>query len=368
MALRIQTNIAALNAHRNLAISDTGMAKSLERLSSGYRVNRAADDAAGLAMSNKFITQIRSMAVASRNASQANSLLQIAEGGTDQISSILQRLKELATQAASANSAQNLSDINTEATALKAEIDRIANSTTFQGTSLLTGWGTHTSTKTFTVDNTYDFSVVNATAATYSVAASAGVSITIKNLTTSVSQTLTVAAGANTYDFSSMGISFKTSINAAVTVASLAAAALDGVVVGVTDATFQIGETNTSNYQISFQIAAATKASLSVDTQVDLSTASGASTAMGKIDAAIGALNTLRASIGATMNRLDYTAANLATATENASAANSVIKDVDMAAEMTSFTKNQILVQAGTSMLAQANSSPQLVLSLFGGR
>ena len=141
MSLRIQTNTMALNTHRQLSMSDSGLTKSLEKLSSGYRVNRAADDAAGLSMSSKFVAHVRSMNVASRNASQANSLLQIAEGGMDQLGNILSRLKELATQAASANSSANLSDINAEASALKSEIDRIANSTTFQGTALLTGYG-----------------------------------------------------------------------------------------------------------------------------------------------------------------------------------------------------------------------------------
>jgi len=370
MALRIQTNIAAINAHRQLSISDSNMAKSLERLSSGFRINRAADDAAGLSMSSKFVAQIRSLGVATQNVSQANSLLQIAEGGMDQIGNILTRLKELATQAASANSSANLTDINAEAQKLLAEIDRIANSTTFQGTALLTGYGTKSSANTLTAANAYDLDVSGAASHVYSVSYSvtAAGTITIKDMTTSVSQNLTAAAGAATYNFTALGISFKTTGgDAQSTILAGVATDLGTMSVDTSDVTFQIGETNNVNYQISFQIEDVQKSALSVGS-IDLSTISGAQSAMTSIDNAIAALASARASIGAIQNRLSYTAANLSVAIENANAANSVIKDVDMAAEMTNFTKTQILVQAGTAMLAQANSSPQLVLSLFGGR
>jgi len=367
MSLRIQTNSAAINSQRQLSISDTAMSKSLEKLSSGYRINRAADDAAGLSMSNKFTAQVRGLNVASRNASQANSLLQIAEGGMDQIGGILARLKELATQAASANNSQNLTDINAEALALTSEIDRIANSTTFQGTALLTGFGTKTSGNTLTAANAYDLSVSGSGQAVYSVATTDGTTITMRDLATNVTQTLSKGAGASTYNFTTFGVSFKTN-GAADQSAILAGVVTDlaQLSVSTSNADFQIGETNGTNYRISFSITSTTTTSLSVtSTSVDLSSATGAKSAMDYIDWAIGQLSSARASIGATQNRLDYTSANLATAIENASSANSVIKDVDMASEMTSFTKNQILVQAGTAMLAQANQSPQLILSLL---
>jgi flagellin len=367
MGLRIQTNVAAINAHRQLSITDSALAKSIERLSSGFRVNRAADDAAGLAMSNKFVAQIRAMGAASRNTSQATSLLQIAEGGMDQVTNILTRLKELATQAASANSSANLDDINEEATALKAEITRIANSTTFQGTALLTGYGIHSVDKTLTAANAYGLNVDNAADAQYSVTGTESVSIVIKNMTTSVSQTLTVkASGAQTYDFDALGISFKTTAAAtASTIAGLIDTALDEMCVNIDSVAFQVGETNGSNYQLFFKIENIEATSLSVD-GIDLSSLTGAQSAMDSIDNAITQLNTTRAKIGAVQNRLGYTYANLAIAVENAGAANSVIKDVDMASEMTMFTKNQILLQAGTAMLAQANMAPQQVLALFG--
>ena len=368
MGLRIQTNTQAINAHRALWTNDIQMAKSLERLSSGFRVNRAADDAAGLSMSMKFVADIRAMGAASRNVSQASSLLQIAEGGEDQIVAMLQRLKELATQAASANSSANLTDLNTEAQKLLSEIDRIANSTTWQGTVLLNGYGIKSVDKTMTALNVYDFNVDNAADSQYSVAGvdSTGV-ITIKRLSDSVSQSISVNAGAGTYNFSTLGISFKTSAAFTGTTASAMGVSLDGMSVNIDSITFQVGEKNGSNYQIQFKIDDSRATALSVNA-INLSTMSGAQTAMDKVDAALVALSTIRAGIGAAMNRLEYSSSNLAIAIENASAANSVVRDVDMAAEMTTFTKTQILIQAGTAMLAQANSSPQLVLSLFGGR
>lgn len=370
MALRIQTNVTALNAHRQLEISDSNMAKSLERLSSGYRVNRAADDAAGLAMSSKFVAQVRSLSVASRNTSQANALLQIAEGGFDQITNILTRLKELVVQAASANSNANLTDIDAEASKLLSEIDRIAGSTTFQGTALLTGYGTKTSANSLTAANAYDLNVSGAAGHIYSVSYStaAAATITMKDMTTSVSQNIAAKAGASTYNFSTFGISFKTTGgDAQSTILNGVATDLATMSVNTANSDFQIGEYNGNNYRISFMIDDVQTAALSVtDAGIDLTSIATAQTAMDAIDNAISALASYRASIGAIQNRLSYTSANLAIAIENASAANSVVKDVDMAAEMTTFTKNQILVQAGTAMLAQANMSGQLVLSLFG--
>lgn len=367
MSLRIQTNIAAMNAHRQLTISDTAMGKSLERLSSGYRINRAADDAAGLAISSSLSAQVRSLTVASRNTSQATSLLQVAEGGMDQINNILGRLKELATQAASANNSGSLTDINNEASSLLTEIDRIASSTTFNGDVLLTGYGTKTSANTLTAANAYGLDVSGAAGHIYSVSMADGDGITLKDLSTNETQTLTTQGSGGTYDFTSFGISFKTN-SADAQSAILAGVTTDfgaSLSVNTSNKTFQVGEKNTGDYQISFQIDDVQKASLSVST-IDLSSLSGAQSALTSIDSAIEALASSRADIGAIQNRLSYTYANVSVSVENLSAANSVIKDVDMAAEMTMFTKNQILLQAGTAMLAQANMAPQSVLSLFG--
>jgi flagellin len=154
MGLRIQNNISAMNAHRQLTISDSALSKSLERLSSGYRINRAADDAAGLSISQAFRADIASYKVASRNTAEANSLLQVAEGATDQIGNMLTRLKELATQAASSNAASNLDKINAEGNKLIDEIDRIAESTEYAGSKLLNGtFGVSVSGGTFTASD-----------------------------------------------------------------------------------------------------------------------------------------------------------------------------------------------------------------------
>jgi flagellin len=275
MGLRIQNNIAAMNAHRHLQVSDAGLSKSLERLSSGYRINRAADDAAGLAISQGLRADIASYKVASRNVSEANAMAQVAEGAYDQIGNMLVRLKELATQAASANAGDDRGKINAEATALINEIDRISDATEYAGTGLLTG---EAATQVFQVGSTGD-------------------------------------------DFSQISVSFAT---------------VSSVTLGV----------DTSS--------------------ISLAQATDAQDALTEIDDAIDTLNESRGDLGAIQNRLGYAGANLATTIENVQAAESVIRDVDMAAEMTTFTKNQILLQAGTAMLAQANMAPQVVLSLFG--
>lgn len=366
MSLRIQTNIAAMNAHRQLTSSDTAMGKSLERLSSGYRINRAADDAAGLAISSSLSAQIRSLTVASRNTSQATSLLQVAEGGMDQINNILGRLKELATQAASANNSGSLTDINNEATSLLTEINRIANSTTFNGDVLLTGYGTKTSANTLSAANAYELNVDGAAGHVYSVSMADGDGITVTDMSTATTQTLTTLAAGGTYSFTSFGISFKTnSADAQSAILAGVQTDLGTISVDTSAKTFQVGEKNTGNYQISFQFDDVQKEALSVS-GIDLTSIAGAQSALDSIDTAISALASSRADIGAIQNRLAYTYANVSVSVENLSAANSVIKDVDMAAEMTTFTKNQILLQAGTAMLAQANMAPQAMLSLFG--
>jgi len=273
MGLRIAHNIAAMNAHRWLTISSAGLDKSLERLSSGYRINRAADDAAGLAISQTFRAEISSLKVASRNASEATAALQVAEGAVDQISNILVRLKELATQAASANAGNDRDKIAAEATELMTQIDILATSTEYAGESML--------------DGSY------------------------------------IAAE------------------------------------------FQVGANNASDNRVSVTIGDFRTSAINGGFTVDLTTAASAQTAMDDISGAIDYVNAQRGNIGAYQNRLDYVAANIATMVENKQAAESVIRDVDMAAEMTTFTKNQILVQSGTAMLGQANISPQVVLTLL---
>jgi flagellin len=376
MGLRIQNNIAALNAHRQLQISDSGLSKSLERLSSGYRINRATDDAAGLAISQQFRADIASYKVASRNASEAGSLLQVAEGALDQMGNMLTRLKELATQASSANAGSNVAKIDAEAQELIDEIDRIATSTKYAGTNLINGtFGVGISS---TSDVTLSDGVVDA------IGMTAGQSVTV--------QVSEVSATAGTYDiemtyngntqklhdvstpgtgeqddvyFAAFGI--KLTVNSSITGLT---AADELVADNGGNSSFQIGAENEGDNQITFSIGNARSSELgnseSTNGLTDIDLETDATTALDIVDAAIDDLTGIRGDIGANQNRLMYASANLSVTIENVTASESVIRDVDMAAEMTTFTKNQILLQAGTAMLAQANMAPQQVLSLFG--
>jgi len=372
MGLRIQNNIAAMNAHRQLSIADAGLGRSLERLSSGFRINRAADDAAGLSVSQEFRADIASYKVASRNVSEGNALLQTAEGAMDQVGNMLTRLKELATQAASANAGTNMDKINAEGNELLLEINRIANSTTYAGTSLVDGtFGVVDSgTGTFTsVEGLSGVSGLQASTTYTMTVVTSGVGEDDITVTTSTgSQTINDVArassgGTSEVSFGGLGLTITMNDNFTSTLASTttfiaaAGAASD----------FQVGAKDTTNDRIGVTLSSIKAAALDAGLVADkLDTAAEAQAFLTTVDTAISTLNTKRGGIGAAQNRLNYASANIASTIENMSAAESVIRDVDMASEMTTFTKNQILLQAGTAMLAQANMAPQNVLSLFG--
>jgi len=370
MSLRIQNNIAAMNAHRQLQISDSGLSKSLERLSSGYRINRAADDAAGLAISQQFRADIASFKVASRNTSEASSLLQVAEGALDQIGNMLTRLKELATQAASANAGANLTKINAEGNALINEIDRIATSTEYANTKLINGsFGVGISAgSTATAADGVSTASGMVAGDTYTMSTGVGslgagyVNVTIT--TGDGSQTINNVAVPGTGVTSSVSFS---SFGLDVTFNSALTSTAGGTIVGTDtgNSTFQVGAENQTDNRITVSIGDATATTLGL-TADQLDTAAEAQTFLTTVDSAISTLANRRGDIGAASNRLAYASSNLSVTIENVQAAESVIRDVDMAAEMTMFTKNQILLQAGTAMLAQANMAPQVVLSLFG--
>jgi flagellin len=365
MGLRIQNNISAMNTQRWLQTADSAMSKSLERLSSGFRINKAADDAAGLAVSSGMRADIASYKVASQNTSEAMSLLQVAEGAYDQIQNILTRLKELATQGSSANASGSATDISNEVTALLAEVDRISESTEYNGEKVLRGYGTETYSYSAGLDSASDrlavglsnvsvSGVTDNTAYTFSATTTDALTL-IKG---GDRETHSVGDGAQTVNFSSLGITLDLGANYVATAASLDAETLKFTASG---GKFITGTKCDANHWINVTIDKVSKA--------DLSLTGVTGTAVGDLDtinSAIDALASSRAEIGANMNRLGYAAANLATTIENTQSAESAIRDVDMASEMTTFTKNQILIQAGTSMLAQANMAPQNVLSLFG--
>lgn len=378
MGLRIQNNIAALNAQRNLGISDSNMSKSLEKLSSGFRINKAADDAAGLSVSQQMRADVTSYKVASRNVSEANAMLQVAEGAMDQVGNMLSRLKELATQAASANASSNLVKINAEGNKLLNEIDRIAQSTEYAGTKLSNGSfgvGISTGGTTFTVAKGLQTATGMQTNTYYAVtAATSGLGDSKVNLT--ITATLGgVAYSETVYGVSEPGAGVTTDTKFAtlgLTVTlnnTFTSTAATGMVLqgnANTAADFQVGAKNSANDKISVALGEVTTASTGLNLATDqMLTAANAQTYLTTVDAAISTLNTRRGDIGASQNRLGYASATLATTIENTTAAESVIRDADMASEMTTLSKNQILMQAGTAMLAQANQAPQYLLSLF---
>jgi flagellin len=376
MGLRIANNIAAMNAQRNLGISDAGLTKSLERLSSGYRINKAADDAAGLSISSSMRAEIASLNVASRNTAQGTSMLQVAEGAMDQVNNMLTRLKELATQAASANlTTSDRQKVEAEAQELSSEIERIADSTKYNGTNLINGTFGATATSITdalsTEDGVVSIDVANAisTDGTYTLTSSvdgATISLTDGDTTQTLS---TLSGGAQTLRFDDLGVKITLDDNyVAGDLSTGATGESTFTASGGTQAQFQIGAENELFNKVGIAIGDMQMSALKDGSEltINLSTTAGAQAALADIDTAISYVAGKRGNLGAAQNRLSYAAANLATNIENAQAAESVIRDVDMANEMTSFTKNQILLQAGTAMLAQANMAPQQVLALFG--
>jgi flagellin len=275
MGLRINQNIAAFNSYRNLSVTDGQMSKSLEKLSSGFRINRAADDAAGLAISEGLRAQVGGLKQAVRNSQDGISVVQTAEGALTETHAILQRMRDLAVQASNDGSqdsdAKDAADL--EFQALTGELDDIANKTAFGSTKLL--------------DGGYD-----------------------KN--------------------------------------------------------FQVGANNGDTLNIKIKDMTSTGLGFVLGDTLSGSDATQAQAALTKVDAAIKLVSTERAGLGANQNRLEHKINNLNVAVENLSASESRIRDTDMASEMVSFTRSQILSQAGTAMLAQANQAPQSVLKLLG--
>ncbi len=279
--MRIQHNITALNAHRNLSNNNSALGKNLEKLSSGYKINRAGDDAAGLAISEKMRAQITGLETAQKNANDGVSLVQTAEGALTEVHSMLNRMVELATQSANGTySSTNRAEMQKEINALTKEIDRISATANFNGTKL------------FTSATTINLHVGESSASTNQIG------VTLKSM-----------------DSKSIGGTF------------------NGTNVGVSS--------------------------------INLTTVNGARSAIDIANGAIDMISSMRSDFGALQNRLEHTINNLGVQTENISAAESRIRDVDMAKEMMTYTKNNILVQASQAMLAQANQVPQSVLQLL---
>ncbi|WP_039748762.1 flagellin [Solimonas variicoloris] len=381
----INTNVMSLNAQRNLQSSQSSLATSIQRLSSGLRINSAKDDAAGLAISSRFSSQITGINQAQRNANDGISLAQTADGALSSISDSLQRVRELAVQSANAtNSSTDRAALQTEATQLLQEIDRVANQTKFNGVALIDGSFTSSvfqvganAGETITVSGLVDAN----TAALGSVTSASGQSSAVSG----ISALGAVGAGALVINGVDVGASIgaagtsqqrvgqvvdainnyatTTGVNAAFDSATgriVLSSAADIAVTGTDDGT-------ATGFNVAGGDGSATAATTTGLTSLDLSSFSGASLAIQQADSALSQINSARATLGAVQNRFESVVSNLATTSENLSSARSRIQDADFAVETANMTRSQILQQAGTSMLAQANSVPQNVLSLLKG-
>jgi flagellin len=385
MPQTINTNLVSLNAQRNLSMSQASLATSMQRLSSGLRVNSAKDDAAGLAIAERMNTQVRGLNVAARNANDGISLAQTAEGALGKVGDMLQRMRELAVQSANAtNSTTDRAALQAEVDQLKSEIQRVATTTKFNNTALLDG--------TFTAQN-------------FQVGANAGETIALANiantqlaglgtLTPPPTYTQTTAsavgafatgivAGALTID----GVSIVTAATAdAPTQATALKAAFDAAKAGsgaaalanvtmaangaitTTNPTLTIGGTMAGVSGITAGTTAGTATPGTQQTGIanlTVATAADAGSAMTAIDSALTAVNTARGTLGAVQSRFENAIASIQVTSENLSAARGRIMDADFAAETANMSRANILQQAGTAMVAQANQLPQLVLTLL---
>jgi flagellin len=429
MGLRINQNIAAQNAYRNLSITDSQMSKSLEKLSSGFRINRAADDAAGLSISEGLRSQIGGLKVAVRNTQDGVSVAQTAEGSLNEVTSILQRMRDLAVQASNsgATDADAAAAANKEMTQLNAELDRIGSTTAFGKQKLLdgsfgatmrtgvtstvaalttgkiAGLGTNVTGAAWHFDLTQVSGSTTAPDGTsLDVAATPpGTPITVtvpavatdatpQDLAKAVNSAVADALKQRGYQGNEITMSAKVDSNNVITYSmsgagDFAITDTDTVLAGGPDVSSDVTNegglgidiatlTSTNGNNGAFQVGANANQKINiqigaVDSQ-NLGTAaldltSDPDTAITVLDKALQSVSDSRASLGAYQNRFDHTINNLNVAVENLSASESRIRDTDMAQEMVSYTRAQILTQAGTSMLSQANQSAQNVLSLL---
>ncbi len=378
----INTNTASLNAQRNVNSSQGALNTAMQRLSSGLRINSAKDDAAGLAISQRFTSQIRGLDQAARNANDGISLAQTAEGALVEVTNNLQRIRELAVQSSNASNSQSDRDaLQTEVASLKSEIDRVANTTSFNNVKLLDG---------------------SFQGAVFQVGANAGETITVSSITdanlaalSSVSTASTASAQVSTLGTGAIGTGVLTingtdigALAATGTAAERGAQLVDainnistttGVNAYIDSSTNQIMLTSESTITVGgtdngtltgFDGATGVTATATNNTgltTLDISSYAGSQLAIKQVDSALGQINTARASLGAIQNRFTSVVTSVQTTSENLSASRSRIQDADFAQETANLSRAQVLQQAGISMLSQANSSSQSVLKLLQG-
>ena len=395
-ALIVNHNIMAMNSQRHLGINNRSLGTSLERLSSGLRINRGADDPSGLSVSEGFRAQIGGLVTGTRNAMQGENLIQTAEGALNEVSAILIRMRELAVQSASSTvSDNNRNAINAEYVQLVSEIDRISAAATYNDTTLLRGFGNvvtdDAAVSTALASPTTGVVNVNLSAAAagtyvFDDASGSDNQITLGNgiatQTISIGPALdndavggVVATGSSVIaSFDRLGVTLTLSGQAA---ANSTGPATDGyrdgdldglelVIAGGTGGSIQVGPDATFFDRIELNIddLSGSGARLNLG-GASLSTLEGSRSAISTIDLAINSVSSVRGDLGAQQNRLQHTIANNNVAIENMQASESVIRDTDMALEVSAFTRNQILVQSSTALLAQANAVPQSALTLL---
>ncbi|MGQ0697892.1 MAG: flagellin [Panacagrimonas sp.] len=380
MPQTINTNVSSLNAQRNLNTSQASLATSLQRLSSGLRINSAKDDAAGLAISERFTTQIRGLDQAGRNANDGISLAQTAEGALVEVTNNLQRIRELAVQSRNAtNSASDRAALNVEAQALRSEIDRVASQTSFNGVSLLDGSFTNqafqvgaNAGQTISIAAIVDSSSANlgtySSAQVTGAAASTFTAVTAGDLTINGTSVGAIAADTSATE---RAASLRTAVNSVADTTGVYAVNDTATTVTLvsTSASVVVAHAGASSTVATTGLTAGTTALANTTgfATLDISNVAGADSALRQIDAALNSVSSARASLGAVQNRFSSVVASLQTTSENLSASRGRIQDADFAKETANLTRSQVLQQAGTAILAQANAAPQNVLSLLRG-
>ena len=391
---RINTNTASLNTYRSYGSAQAGLEKNIERLSSGLRINKAADDAAGLAISNRMDNQVRGMQQANRNVQQGNNMLQTAEGAMEEISNILGRMRELSVQSASDGvNTDDRASIDLEFQQLKSEITRIAEATEYNNTKVLNGnlYGNAIDAASGDLDEVTNVGAdgikinqnKNTAAGTYTISFIDGTDgttpLTSGNL--EAGDVVRLSNGSDSYDYelqagdidsnaikSGSRLSFGHSgIEVTTKTGTLAVTDLKDKTIEVNTgdgATLQVGADNSSDQRIGFSLKGQTSTHLNLEDD-DLTSLANAQTAIDALDDAIQQINDERATIGSKQNRLEFTSSNLMNSIQNNSASMSTIRDADFASEAADMARNQILVQSGASMLAQANGLSQHVLALI---
>ncbi len=400
--MRIQHNIAALNSYRNLTTNNSAVSKNLEKLSSGYKINRAGDDAAGLAISEKMRAQITGLETAQKNANDGISLVQTAEGALTEVHSMLNRMVELADQSANGtyDDATDRANLQKEFEALTDEIDRISQATNFNGIQLLDGsmkgptaaatlsgnitatpTVTTTGNATATTEVEIDLTGMAADAVTTGGNLNINLGVGSVDVTVEAGETATsladkiAAAATGKFTDGAGGVYTVTSDGAGTITITASGVGTDPTAIAFTataqatadagkDLTLQIGDTSDDFNKMTVSVGAMNSASLGLD-RISIANQEDAADAVKVIKNAINMVSSTRGDLGAIQNRLEHTINNLSVTTENMTSAESRIRDVDMAEEMMAYTKNNILVQSSQAMLAQANQIPQGVLQLL---